>query len=71
MNRSTFKGLTPFSWHCPNCGKLVTGFENDMGEVKIECPQCRIFMIRRFKGRRTDTITMYPQRDQERLFKDF
>lgn len=30
----------PFSWHCPNCGKIVTGFNNHSGMIKVTCKHC-------------------------------
>ena len=41
----------PFSWHCPNCGALVTGYKNAQGTIKLECERCRVVMVRSFKGR--------------------
>lgn len=48
----------PFSWYCPNCGALVTGYKNAQGDIKLVCDRCKIVMIRKFHGRRHDTIDM-------------
>lgn len=50
---------TPFSWYCPNCGILVTGYKNAQGTVKLECKHCHAVMVRTFKSRRKDTIDLY------------
>lgn len=26
----------PFSWHCSNCGTIVTGYKNAQGDIKVE-----------------------------------
>ena len=49
----------PFSWHCPNCGALVTGYKNEKGTIKLECERCRVVMVRSFKSRRCDRIDVY------------
>ncbi len=56
---------TPFSWHCPNCGTIVTGFKNPNGDIKVECSRCHATMVRRFKGRRHDTIDIYAARTEK------
>ncbi len=48
-----------YSWHCPNCGKVSTGFQNEEGIVKIECPRCHAVMLRHFVGRRHDRLEIY------------
>lgn len=48
----------PFSWYCPNCGKLVTGYMNSEGNIKLECPHCKVVMIRKIK-RRSNSIEIY------------
>ena len=57
----------PFSWHCPNCGALVTGYKNAQGTIKLECERCRVVMVRSFKGRRHDSIDLYAPKGAERL----
>lgn len=27
---------TPFSWHCSNCGTIVTGYKYAKGDIKVE-----------------------------------
>ena len=49
----------PFSWHCPNCGSLVTGYKNADNEVKVECTKCHSVMIRKFKSRKHNAIDIY------------
>ena len=55
----------PLSWHCANCGGIVTGFKNAKGDIKAECSRCRVVMVRTIKGRRHDTIDLYAPREQE------
>lgn len=57
----------PFSWHCPNCGALVTGYKNAQGTIKLECERCRVVMVRSFKGRRHDSIDLYAPVGAERV----
>lgn len=57
----------PFSWHCPNCGAIVMGYQNDKGTIRIECARCGTVMVRSFKGRRHDTIDLYAPNGQERM----
>ena len=57
---------TPFSWHCSNCGTIVTGYKNAKGDIKVECSRCHVVMVRRIKGRRHDTIDLYAPNYQER-----
>ena len=49
----------PFSWHCPNCGALVTGYKNPEGTIKLECDRCHVVMVRKIKSRRHDSIDIY------------
>ena len=57
----------PFSWHCANCGTIVTGYKNSDGAIKVECKRCRTVMVRKIKGRRHDTIDLYAPKNQEHL----
>lgn len=57
----------PFSWHCSNCGTIVTGYKNAQGDIKVECTRCHVVMVRKMKGRRHDTIDLYAPKGQERL----
>lgn len=52
----------PFSWHCPNCGKIVTGFNNHSGMIKVTCKHCSLVMIRKLKSRRRDILELFPPR---------
>ncbi|MBE6984559.1 MAG: hypothetical protein E7434_02880 [Ruminococcaceae bacterium] len=56
-----------FSWYCPNCGKIVVGYKDSNGTIKVQCRHCETTMIRRIKGRRHDTIDLYAPRNQEQL----
>lgn len=57
----------PFSWHCTNCGTIVTGYKNQNGDIKVECSHCRAVMIRTIKSRRHNTIDVYAPKGQENL----
>ncbi|MCD8009019.1 MAG: hypothetical protein LUF68_08860, partial [Clostridiales bacterium] len=50
---------TPFSWHCPNCGALVTGYKGSDGAISVECSRCRIVMVRRLRSKQHDRIDLY------------
>lgn len=54
-----FDEWIPFSWHCANCGSLVTGYKNAQGDIKVQCGRCHAVMVRIMKSRRHDTIEMY------------
>lgn len=58
---------SPFSWHCPNCGTIVTGFKNQKGDIKVQCNRCQIVMVRRLRGAKHDTIDLFAKENQERL----
>ena len=60
----------PLSWHCSNCGTLVTAYQNSKGEFKVACPNCRAVMVRIQKGRRRDTIELYAPKGQEHIASD-
>lgn len=55
----------PLSWHCSNCGGIVSGFKNANGDIKTECKKCHVVMVRTIKGRRHDTIDLYAPSDKE------
>ena len=57
----------PFSWHCANCGAIVTGYKNANGDIKVECSRCHVVMVRKIKSRRHDTFDMYAPKGQEHL----
>ncbi len=38
----------PFSWHCPNCGTIAVGYQNDSGTIKVECSRCHTVMVASF-----------------------
>ena len=50
----------PFSWHCPNCGKIVTGLKDESGTIKVTCRHCQLVMVRKLKSRRRDIIELFP-----------
>ena len=51
----------PTSWHCPNCGTLITAYRNSEGMFKAACPntKCNVVMVRTDKGRRHSVIDVY------------
>lgn len=56
MNR--VEDWVPFSWHCVNCGNIVTGFRNSRGDIKVECKRCQTAMIRTLKTPKHDIIML-------------
>ena len=56
----------PFSWHCSNCGAIVTGYKNQNNDIKVQCSRCQVVMVRRFKSRKHDTIDLFAPEGQER-----
>ena len=56
----------PFSWHCANCGAIVTGYKNRNGDIKVQCSRCGIVMVRRIKNQTHDTIDLFAPKGQER-----
>lgn len=57
----------PFSWHCSNCGNVVTGYKNQNGDIKVQCSKCHVVMIRKFKSKKHDTIDVFAPKGLERL----
>ena len=57
----------PFSWHCSNCGNVVTGYKNQNGDIKVQCSKCHVVMIRKFKSKKHDTIDVSAPKGLERL----
>lgn len=49
----------PFSWHCVNCGNIVTGYKNSRGDIKVECKRCKTAMVRTLKKANEDLIRVY------------
>lgn len=64
---SRYEEWTPFSWHCPNCGKIVSGYRGTDGRIKVQCINCRVVMSRKIMGRRHDTIDLYAPEGQEHV----
>lgn len=52
------------SWHCPNCGNLVSGYPNADGNVKVTCRKCGTEMVMKDKGRRHNTLEVYAPKNQ-------
>ncbi len=57
----------PFSWHCPNCGCIVTGYKNQNGDIKVQCNRCKMVMVRKLRGVKHDSIDLYAPEGQERI----
>lgn len=53
--------------YCPNCRKLVTGYEGKDGITRMTCDQCGAVMIRKVMGRRHERIDVYAPCGQERI----
>ena len=58
------KKWRPLSWHCSNCGTIVTAYENSNGGFKVECHKWGTVMVRTVKGIRHDTIELYAPKGQ-------
>ena len=56
-----------FTWHCANCGNIVTGYKNARGDIKVECSRCHAVMVRVIKSRRHDTIDLYAPKGEEHV----
>ena len=56
---TTTEKWTPITWHCTNCGSIVTGHQNAKGDIKVECNRCKTVMVRKYKSRRHATIEIY------------
>ena len=65
MNR--VEEWVPFSWHCVNCGNIVTGYRNSRGDIKVECRRCRTAMVRTLKAPKQDIIKVYAPEGVERI----
>ena len=57
----------PFSWHCVNCGNIVTGYKNGRGDIKVECRQCHTIMMRTFRTAKSDIIKVYAPKGMVRI----
>lgn len=57
-------GWTPFSWYCPNCGTIVTGYRSQNGFIKVVCGKCNTTMIRKIMSKKHDTIDVYASCNQ-------
>ena len=55
----------PFSWYCPNCGVLSTGYEDASETVKAECRRCHAVVVRRCMGRRHNRIDIYAPKGED------
>ena len=53
--------------YCPNCGKLVQGYQKEDKTTKMECHHCGVKLLSKQKGRRHHTIDMYAPEYQECL----
>ena len=53
----------PFSMYCPNCGELMTGYQNSEGLIRKECDICHMLSVRKNMGRRHTRIDLYPPRE--------
>lgn len=49
----------PFSWHCVNCGTIVTGYKNSRGDIKVECRTCHAVMVRTIKNAKQDRMNIF------------
>ena len=65
--KSAIDVWTAFSWHCSNCGTIVTGYKNQNGDIKVQCSRCHVVMVRKLKNRKCDVIELYAPVGQERL----
>ena len=45
--------------HCPNCGKLLAGFQDNEGMTKISCIYCFSKIVSKKRTRRHHSIDVY------------
>lgn len=55
----------PLRRHCRNCGKVLTGFRNVQGILKLKCPQCGLEEVGRKVGRRHERCDFYVPEGEE------
>lgn len=52
-------GTKPSRRCCHNCGKVMTGFRNAQGVLKLRCPVCGLEEVGRKVGRRHERCDFY------------
>lgn len=49
----------PSHRRCRNCGKLLTGYRDAQGVLKLKCPQCGLEEVGKKLGRRHERCDFY------------
>ncbi len=49
-------GWRPLSWHCENCGEILSAVANSQKEYKVTCRQCGTRHVKRIRSR-NHTVT--------------
>lgn len=50
----------PTRRHCINCGRVLTGYRNENGLVKLQCTRCGLVMVSKRISRRHERIDITP-----------
>ncbi len=59
------KWARPIQCYCRNCGKLLFGYREGKGTVKLICPKCRTMSVSKLRSRRHETVDYYPPEGEE------
>lgn len=51
--------VKPSKRYCRSCGKLLTGYRNEQGVLRLRCPECGLEEIGRKTGRRHERCDFY------------
>lgn len=49
---------------CNNCGERITGWQDESGRTKVQCPKCGSVTVSMVKSRRHVQIDMYAPKGQ-------
>ena len=55
------------SWHCINCGHILTGFKRNDNKVKITCNKCGSEQIMQSLSRRHNRLDSYAPKGMESI----
>lgn len=51
-----YSNLYPVQMYCPNCGIKITGYKDDDGALKTDCPRCQVRIFSKQKGNKKINI---------------
>lgn len=58
---------TPTTRFCSNCGKKIIGYRNKDGQLKVQCPYCKVVYISKKMSRRKERVEIIAPNGQEFL----